>query len=201
MSDTAYAGSWDGVTAVSPSKNAVYDKIEAVVTSVAASELLANKDTDGTLATNSDTKYPSQKAAKTYMDAKVADAINDGVTTIAPSQNAVFDALALKTDGLIISNTQTASYTLALADKEKLVQMNVASANNLTVPVNSTIAFPVGTQILIQQIGAGQTTIVPDGGVTVHAYDAALKLPGQYGVAALIKTATNTWEAFGDLIT
>ena len=26
----------------------------------------------------------------------VADAINDGVTTVAPSQNAVFDALALK---------------------------------------------------------------------------------------------------------
>ena len=30
------------------------------------------------------------------VDAKVADAINDGTTTVAPSQNAVFDALALK---------------------------------------------------------------------------------------------------------
>lgn len=39
----------------------------------------------------------STKAANTaYADAKVADAINDGTTTIAPSQNAVFDALALK---------------------------------------------------------------------------------------------------------
>ena len=34
--------------------------------------------------------------ANTYADGKVADAIADGVTTIAPSQNAVFDALALK---------------------------------------------------------------------------------------------------------
>lgn len=33
-----------------------------------------------------------------YADAKVADAINNGTTTIAPSQNAVFDALALKLD-------------------------------------------------------------------------------------------------------
>lgn len=33
---------------------------------------------------------------RAYADAKVADAINDGVTNIAPSQNAVFDALALK---------------------------------------------------------------------------------------------------------
>jgi hypothetical protein len=30
----------------------------------------ANKDTDGTLASNSDTKYPSQKAVKTYADTK-----------------------------------------------------------------------------------------------------------------------------------
>jgi disulfide oxidoreductase YuzD len=31
-------------------------------------ELRANKDTDTTLAANSDTKYPSQKAVKTYID-------------------------------------------------------------------------------------------------------------------------------------
>lgn len=34
--------------------------------------------------------------AQAKADAKVADAINDGTTTVAPSQNAVFDALALK---------------------------------------------------------------------------------------------------------
>lgn len=34
--------------------------------------------------------------SNTYADGKVADVINDGVTDIAPSQNAVFDALALK---------------------------------------------------------------------------------------------------------
>ena len=39
----------------------------------------------------------STKAANTkYVDAKVADAINNGVTGVAPSQNAVFNALALK---------------------------------------------------------------------------------------------------------
>jgi hypothetical protein len=38
----------------------------------------------------------SDFASKAYADAKVADAINDGTTTIAPSQNAVFDALATK---------------------------------------------------------------------------------------------------------
>lgn len=55
-------------------------------------------DTDGTLSANSDTTIATQKATKTYADAKVADAINNGTTTIAPSQNAVFDALALKAE-------------------------------------------------------------------------------------------------------
>jgi hypothetical protein len=39
---------------------------------------------------------PVSTATQTAIDAKVADAITDGVTTVAPSQNAVFDALALK---------------------------------------------------------------------------------------------------------
>jgi len=48
-----------------------------------------------TTLTDSDTKISSSKAVKTYADGKVADSITDGVTTVAPSQNAVFDALAL----------------------------------------------------------------------------------------------------------
>lgn len=42
-----------------------------------------------------------------YSDSKVADAINDGVATIAPSQNAVFDALALKPKLEIMFGTTT----------------------------------------------------------------------------------------------
>jgi len=38
--------------------------------------------------------------SNSYADAKVSDTITDGVTTIAPSQNAVFDALALKQNAL-----------------------------------------------------------------------------------------------------
>ena len=41
----------------------------------------------------------STKAANTkYVDAKVAESITNGVTGIAPSQNVVYDALALKAD-------------------------------------------------------------------------------------------------------
>ncbi|MFZ4745198.1 MAG: hypothetical protein ACOYL0_16450, partial [Limnohabitans sp.] len=45
---------------------------------------------------------------------------------------------------LMPTNRQTASYTLVLGDRGKLVESNVASANNITVPLNSSVAFPIG---------------------------------------------------------
>ena len=55
---------------------------------------------------------------------------------------------------------QTSSYTLTILDTSRMVNMNVASANNLTVPPESSVAFIRGTQIVIAQYGAGQTTVV-----------------------------------------
>lgn len=96
-------------------------------------------------------------------------------------------------------NEETASYTLVLSDANKIVEMNVASANNLTVPLNSSQAFDVGTEINILQTGAGQTTIVATGGVTINATP-GLKLRTQWSSATLIKRATDTWVAIGDLV-
>lgn len=50
----------------------------------------------GNVDNTSDANKPVSTAQQTAIDGKVADSIADGVTTIAPSQNAVFDALALK---------------------------------------------------------------------------------------------------------
>jgi len=98
------------------------------------------------------------------------------------------------------TNAQTASYTLVLADKAKVVEMNVESANNLTVPLNSSVAFPVGTQIHIVQIGSGQTTVVATSGVTINTAT-TLKLRAQWSAATLIKRSTDTWVLVGDLAT
>lgn len=93
---------------------------------------------------------------------------------------------------------QTTSYTLALSDKDKMVEMNVGSANNLTVPADNTVNFPVGTSIDILQVGSGQTTIVAASGVTINRAT-GLKLRAQWSAATLIKRAANTWVAVGDL--
>lgn len=107
--------------------------------------------------------------------------------------------LDTKTAKLITANRQTASYTLVLGDADKIVEMNVASANNLTVPLNSSVAYAVGTQILLAQYGAGQTTVVATGGVTIRSTGGKLKLTGQYSGATLIKIATDEWYLFGDI--
>jgi hypothetical protein len=100
--------------------------------------------------------------------------------------------------GDTVTNAQSVAYTLALADRGKMVEMLVGSANNLTVPTNSNAAFPVGTTITVLQTGAGQTTIVAQSGVTINATP-GLKLRAQWSSATLIKRATDTWVALGDL--
>jgi hypothetical protein len=117
-----------------------------------------------------------------------------------PVSTAIQTALDAKTNKLVVANRQTASYTLVLSDADKLVEMNVGSANNLTVPLNSSVAFSTGTQILLAQYGAGQTTVVATSGVTIRSNGAKLKLNAQYSGATLVKIAENEWYLFGDIV-
>lgn len=125
------------------------------------------------------------------------------ISCTAAGRNLIGDATVLaqqqRLNPLTI-NAQTDSYTLVLADAGKLVQMNKATANTLTVPKNSSVAFPTGTTILCGQIGAGLTTVSPvDGDVTINSRGAALKSGGQYAQWSFVKTATDTWVMSGDI--
>lgn len=98
-------------------------------------------------------------------------------------------------------DTKTSSYTLVLADANKLIELNSASGVTLGVPTNATDAFPIGTQILVSQLGAGQVTINPISGVTLRSNGGKLKISGQYGLCTLIKRDTDEWYVSGDLTT
>ena len=100
---------------------------------------------------------------------------------------------------MIAINAQTASYTAVLTDDGKLVTMSNASANNFTVPPNSSVAFGIGTQLNIAQLGSGATTLVAGAGVTINSAGTKLTLDAQYAVATVVKTDTNTWFAVGNL--
>ena len=96
-------------------------------------------------------------------------------------------------------NTQVGTtYTLALADAGKLITLNNGSPISVTVPLNSSVAFPTGTHIDFAQLGAGQVTIAGDVGVTLN-YTPGNKLRAQYSGASIIKIGTDTWMLFGDI--
>lgn len=96
-------------------------------------------------------------------------------------------------------NPQTGtSYTLVLGDAGYTVTMANAAANVLTVPPNSSVSFPVGTQIGVMMNGAGQTSVAPGSGVTVNTIETLLLLK-QGAVAVLEQTATDVWRLTGEL--
>ena len=98
-------------------------------------------------------------------------------------------------------NKESASYTLLLTDAHNYVEMEVSSANVLTIPTNATVAFPIGTEIRVTQLGTGQTTITPAAGVTLRSISGKNKTTGQYSVATLFKRGLNEWYLFGDITT
>lgn len=92
-------------------------------------------------------------------------------------------------------NAQTGTtYTLALTDRDNLVTLNNASPITLTIPANATVAFPVGTEIIVTGIGAGLVTVAAAGGVTINNPTNASLVLARYMVARLVKTGGNTWQ-------
>jgi hypothetical protein len=94
-------------------------------------------------------------------------------------------------------STKTANYTLALSDANTVLEMNSASAISVTVPPNSSVAFPVGIVIELYQLGAGQVTVVAGAGVTFQA-PSSLTTRAQYSTVSLRKRTTDTWAVSGD---
>ena len=123
----------------------------------------------------------------------------DGKAYSKSSGGTEYDLTASGGASVVTFNRQTASYTLALSDANKMVEMNVGTANNLTVPLNSSISFPTGTIIDVVQYGAGQTTIVATSGVTLRSTNNWLKINARYGAVTLVKVGTDEWYVFGNL--
>jgi len=103
-------------------------------------------------------------------------------------------------------NAQTGTtYTFVLGDGkaaggDTVVTFGNAAATTVTVPPNSSVAFPTGTQIDCIQVGAGKVTLAQGAGVTINSKSSNKAIGAQYVGVSLIKTATDTWYLLGDLI-
>jgi hypothetical protein len=100
---------------------------------------------------------------------------------------------------MIAINAQIGTtYTAVLADDGKLVTCDNGSNITFTIPTNASVAFGIGTQINIMQLGVGQVTIA-GAGVTLRSAGSKLKTNAQYAVATCCKIATDTWVVVGNL--
>ena len=93
-----------------------------------------------------------------------------------------------------------ANYTFVLTDADNvLVLFANSSAITATIPLNSSVAFPVGCQIQILRTGSSTVQVIGDAGVTVRTTDGAY-IRTQYSSATIVKIATNEWVLIGDVI-
>ena len=132
------------------------------------------------------------------------DICNDNFTELYDDLDTAegeIDTLQTDVDALekVTESAQTESYVLILTDNLKLVTVTTEEASTLTVPPNSSVAFPVGATIAVCQGGAGTVTITAGEDVIINSADAALALTGQWATCSLIKTATDTWLCTGSL--
>lgn len=149
-----------------------------------------------TFRANSTTDAPFAFAAGVLMTTPVAHYAEwDGTQMYVT--NSAAERLPIATSKVQINAQTGTTYTLALADAGYLVTLSNAAAIAVTVPLNSSVAFPIGTQVLLTQLGAGQVTVAGASGVTVQNKN-GLKTSGTYAVISLIKIASDTWLLGGD---
>jgi hypothetical protein len=94
---------------------------------------------------------------------------------------------------------KTSAHTLELSDAQKIIEVNSASGVDITIPADSSVDFPIGSNIDIVQTGAGQVTIDGEGGVTLLSKDSNTKTNSQYSGVTIYKKSSNTWVLIGDL--
>jgi outer membrane usher protein FimD/PapC len=105
----------------------------------------------------------------------------------------------------LIGGTTSASAALAFnAQTGTTYTFVLADADNKLVTANANVAFPIGTQINLIQLGAGQVTVnaVTSGTTTIVSTGATAASPkcrAQYSAMTLIKRDTDSWYAIGDI--
>ena len=106
--------------------------------------------------------------------------------------------------GMPLRITGGNTVTLALTDNGKLLMCtNTASAMNIRIPNNSSVAFPVGAEISLVNVLTHATAntlgFVNTAGVILQSKEAANSVADRFTSATLKKTATNTWLLIGNL--
>lgn len=137
-----------------------------------------------------------------------ATVVNSSLTSVGTIATGVWNGSVIASTyvglGRTINAQSGTTYTFVLSDGSAtggnpLVTATNSSAQTYTVPLNASVAFPVGTQIDVAGLGTGKITFAAAGGVTINSQAGNLSISAQYVAVSLIKTATDTWLLIGSL--
>lgn len=99
-----------------------------------------------------------------------------------------------------VTQSTGTSYTLALSDSGKVIPFNLTATGTVTVPLNSSVAFPTGSVVNIIQAGTGAVLVTGASGVALRSENNKYRLKAQYSLGGVVKIATNEWVVFGNLV-
>ena len=165
-----------------------------------------------------DTNFDSVFSANDIAGLPILEAYSDGTVVMGDYNSGDFvltgnklgvgtktPASRLDVDGSVTSVTDltattSSSYTFVATDQSNTVSFNSANPITGLIPPNSSVAFPIGTEIGVFQLGAGQLHITTgSNAVSLNAADAETKTRVQFSSAMCYKTGTDGWLLVGDL--
>lgn len=138
-------------------------------------------------------------AIQTQLNAKASSGANTDITAL--DQDVTITAtgtIAADTIGYrgLPQNSQTASYTLALADAGKHISI---TTGGVVIPANGSVAFPIGTTIVVfNNSGSNQTiSITTDTLRQAGTANTGSRTLAQYGLATCVKVSSTVWVISG----
>jgi hypothetical protein len=204
VANIQFSGSSSGTltvqaAAVAGTNTITFPAVTDTLASLTATQTLTNKTLTSPTITSPIVTSLNLNDSSIVFEGSTADAYETTLTVADPTADRTI-TLPNASGNVLLNeiqfNAQTGTtYTLALTDSGKLVTLSNASPITLTIPTNASVAFPVGAQVHIQQIGAAAVTVSGDTGVTLNAGGTTTR--GQWSAATLIKTDTNTWTMVG----
>jgi hypothetical protein len=140
-------------------------------------------------------------AIQTQLNAKASSGANTDITaldqdvTITATGTVAADTIGYR--GLP-QNSQTASYTLALADQGKHISI---TTGGVVIPANGSVAFSIGATIVVfNNSGSNQTiSITTDTLRLAGTATTGSRTLAQYGLATLVKVTSTVWAVTGNV--
>jgi hypothetical protein len=108
------------------------------------------------------------------------------------------EGVTVSTSTRLINAQTGTTYTFVAADAGKIITSSNGSAQTITIPPNSGVAFAIGTQIDIYNLGAGIASVTGGTGVTLNGVSTGTgALNAQYAAVTCFKIATDVWLMTG----